>query len=284
MNVALLQHETVLGDKETNVDRCVEKLHEAGEAGVQLAVLPELATTGYALGEQHLKLAEPIPGPTTDRFGSIADEYGMYVIAGLSEHGDTDGLCYNTAVLIDAEGNVAGRYRKTHLPLYIHPSDVLIEEKEIFTPGNSLPVFETDLGTIGILICQDGNYPEAFRELALKGADMVVIVYDSPTEEMLTLRSRVAGYVNNIYVLLANKTGTESGRYVGEREQMRNREIEYTGRSHIVNPYGEIIAQLPRDETGTLVKDIDLGEVQDARWTHKFLRDYRPELYDRIAD
>lgn len=284
MNVALLQHETVLGDKETNIDRCVDKLHEAGKDGAQLAVLPELATTGYALGERHLELAEPIPGPTTDRFGSIADEYDMYIIAGLSEQGDADGLCYNTAVLIDAVGEIAGRYRKTHLALYIHPSDVLIEEKEIFTPGNSLPVFETDLGTIGILICQDGNYPEAFRELALKGADMVVIIYNSPTEEMLTLRSRVAAYVNNMYIFLANKTGTETGRYVGEREPVENREIEYTGRSHVVNPYGEIIAQLPRDETGTLIENVNLDEVKDARWTHKFLRDYRTGLYDRIAN
>lgn len=283
MNTALIQHETEPGDKETNLDRCLSSLREAGEAGARLAILPELATSGYAIGERHLELAEPIPGPTTDAYGEVAAKYGMFVIAGIAEAGQTRGQCYNSAVLIDDDGDVVGKYRKTHLALYVHTSDALIEEKEIFTPGSELPVFETDIGTIGILICQDGNYPEAFRELALKGADYVVIVYNSPTEEMLTLRSRVAAYVNGMYVLLSNKTGTETGQYVGERNDHEEREIEYTGRSHVVDPNGAIVGKLPRDETGILFEEIDLDEVVEARWKMKFLRDYRPELYEEIG-
>lgn len=283
MKVSLIQHETELGDKETNLQRCLDGLRDAGEEGASLAVLPELATSGYALGEKHLDLAEPIPGPTTDAYGEVAAEYGMHVIAGIAEEGDTRGLCYNSAVLIDDTGDVVGTYRKTHLALYVHTSDALVEEKEIFTPGDELPVFETDIGTIGLLICQDGNYPEAFRELALKGADYVVIVYNSPTEEMLTLRSRVAAYVNGMYVLLSNKTGSETSKYVGERGPNEKREVEYTGRSHVVNPDGDITAKLPRDDTGVLVQEIDLQEVVEARWGMKFLRDYRPELYGEIG-
>lgn len=283
MNVALVQHETELGEKETNVQRCLDGLHEAGADGARLAVLPELSTTGYGLGETHLDLAEPIPGPTTDRFGAVAAEYGMYVVAGMSEAGRSRGQCYNSAVLIDDAGDVVGTYRKTHLALYVHTSRALVEEKEIFTPGRELPVFETGIGTIGLLICQDGNYPEAFRELALKGADYVVIVYNSPTGEMLTLRSRVAAYVNGMYVLLSNKTGSETARYVGDRAEHEEREIEYTGRSHVVDPHGEIVGQLPRDETGVLLEEVDLDDVVEARWKMKFLRDYRPELYERIG-
>jgi len=283
MNAALIQHETEPGDKETNRDRCLSGLREAGEAGARLAVLPELATSGYAIGERHLDLAEPIPGPTTDAYGEVAAEYGMFVVAGIAEAGRTRGQCYNSAVLIDDAGDVVGTYRKTHLALYVHTSDALVEEKELFTPGDELPVFETDIGTVGILICQDGNYPEAFRELALKGADYVVIVYNSPTGEMLTLRSRVAAYVNGMYVLLSNKSGTETAQYVGEREAHGEREVEYTGRSHVVDPNGDIVGKLPRDETGVLFEEVDLDEVVEARWKMKFLRDYRPELYGEIG-
>lgn len=283
MKVALIQHETELGAKETNLERCLDGLREAGENGAQLAVLPELATSGYALGEEHRELAEPVPGPTTDAYGELAAEYGMHVIAGIAEAGRSRGSCYNSAVLIDDRGDVIGTYRKTHLALYIHSSHALVEEKEIFTPGDSLPIFETDIGTIGILICQDGNYPEAFRELALKGADYVVIVYNSPTEEMLTLRSRVAAYVNGMYVILSNKTGTEQSRYVGEREPNEEREVVYTGRSHVVDPDGEIVSRLPRDETDILFEEISLDRVAEARWSMKFLRDYRPELYGEIG-
>lgn len=283
MKAALIQHETELGDKSTNIQRCLEGLHDAGQNGARLAVLPELSTTGYGLGEGHLEMAEPIPGPTTDRFGEVAAEYGMYVVAGMAETGPARGQCYNSAVLIDDTGDVVGTYRKTHLALYVHTSKALVEEKEIFTPGEELPVFETDVGTIGLLICQDGNYPEAFRELALKGADYVVIVYNSPTEEMLTLRSRVAAYVNGMYVLLSNKTGSETGRYVGDRRDHGEQEVEYTGRSHVVDPHGEIVGKLPRDETGILVETVDLDEVVEARWKMKFLRDYRPELYEEIG-
>lgn len=282
MEIAIIQHETELGDKELNVDRCVNHLEEAGANGADLAVLPELATTGYAAGEAFKNLAEPIPGRTTETFGAIAAKHEMYVIAGLAERGNAAGVCYNSAVLINPDGEVVGTYQKTHLPLHVHTFDSLIEEREIFSPGTELPVFETDLATIGILICQDGNYPEAFRELALKGADVIVIIYNSPTEEMLTLRSRVCAYVNNTYVALANKTGTERSRYVGERQENKETIVEFTGRSHVVDPTGEIVEMLPREETGTLHTTIDIGSVADARWKYKFLRDYRSDIYENI--
>lgn len=282
MEIAIIQHETELRDKETNLARCEEQLVEAGNGGAELSVLPELATTGYAAGESFKELSESIPGPTTDRFGTIAAEHDMYVIAGLAEEADAAGVCYNSAVLIDRNGDVVGTYRKTHLPLHIHTFDALIEEREIFSPGDELPVFETDLGTIGILICQDGNYPEAFRDLAKKGADIIVIIYNSPTEEMLTLRSRVCAYVNNTYVVLANKTGTEQSRYIGERGETGEEVVEFTGRSHVVDPTGEIIEKLPRSETGILQTTLDLDAVADARWKYKFLRDYRSDIYDKI--
>ncbi len=282
MDIAVIQHETELGDKDRNVGRCVSRLEEAGAAGADLAVLPELATTGYAAGEAFKDLAEPIPGPTTEAFGAIAAEHDMYVIAGLAERGDAAGVCYNSAVLLDPHGDVVGTYRKAHLPLHVHTFDSLIEEREIFSPGTELPVFETDLATIGILICQDGNYPEAFRELALKGADVIVIIYNSPTGEMLTLRSRVCAYVNNTYVALANKTGTERSRYVGDRTENRETVVEFTGRSHVVDPTGEIVEMLPRGETGILNTTLDVGAVADARWKYKFLRDYRSDIYEHI--
>jgi predicted amidohydrolase len=277
--VACLQMETELGNKEANLSKMVSMIDKAAKQDVKLAVFPELSLTGFNCGESFFELSEPIPGSATEVLCEKAKENEMYVVAGLPEKGDIAGVLYNSVVLIDPKGSIVGKYRKTHLALYLH-WDITSEEPEIFRRGNKLSVFKTELGTIGMLICQDSDFPETWRTLALKGAEIVTFSSASPTSfrymwynELTTM-----AFQNGFYIIATNKVGKEVFDFQGKRIVE-----EAFGGSLIIDPLGQIVQKAKELEEDIIVAEINTDEVAKARWATKLLRDRRPELYKVIC-
>ncbi|MFO8060614.1 MAG: carbon-nitrogen hydrolase family protein [Bacillota bacterium] len=289
VRVAVCQYETELGDRDENVRRSLEWLERSAEEDPDLVVLPELITTGYAAGERHLEMAEPVPGPVTDLWGERAREGGFNLVVGLCRRDDyLEGVIYNSAVLIGTAGEVRGIYSKAVLPLYLHTwfdggEPRFIEEAEIFRRGDDLSVFTSDAGNIGMQVCQDAVYGEFTRVQALRGAQIVVQVFNHPApdgdeEDILPQVSRVRAWENGVYVIAANKCGVERYEYMNEKM-----EVTFQGESHVADPRGRLIATARVREPDLLVCDLDLEVVRKAQWSAKFHRDYRPELlYDLI--
>jgi N-carbamoylputrescine amidase len=262
-----------IGAVEKNVSRAAAFIDEAAAKGAKIVCLPELFNTGYFCHISHIdsdyfQLAEPIPGPTTEKLGAKAQEYGIYIIAPIFEKAKA-GYYYNSAALIGPQGEIIGRYRKVHMPW-----SGTGWEKYYFRPGYNFPVFKTDVGNIGIMICYDRFFPESARLLALQGAEIIFNPAGAPLSLgdswEFVLRTRASE--NQLFVVGVGLTGkTDEEHY------------EVTGRSVIINPRGEIVAQLGREE-GVLVAAIDLDEIEQARITRFNHRDRRPEVYRLLAD
>jgi len=278
--VACLQMGTKLGDKQANLSKMISMLDDAAKQNVKLAVFPELALTGFSCGEKHFELSEPIPGPTTEAIGRKAKEHGMYVVVGMPEKGNIAGVIYNAAALVAPDGKVIAKYRKSHLALYLHWGDIICEEQEIFRRGNELSVFKTELGNIGILICQDSDFPETWRTIALKGAEIVTFPSASPPgfKYMWYNELTAMAYQNSFYIIATNKVGKESYDFHGIKA-----ELESFGGSIILDPLGQIIKNAKEFEEDIIVAEINTDEVAKNRWATKLLRDRRPELYKEIC-
>lgn len=289
LRVAAIQPGPGQPDTEANVDALLRLVDQAADDGAELVVLPELSTVRYFC--QHLDaaffdLAEPIPGPTVERFAARARERRCAVLLGLFERGAVEGHYYNSAVLIGADGNVVpghlpdGRlipaYRKTHLSNAV-VDGVMSHEKYYFRPGPGLPVFQLGHVRLGVLICYDRSFPEAWRELALQGADLILVASATPgwRERMFQAELMVHAYEQCVWAIATNKAGDER---MGERVR------HYFGRSCIVAPTGEIVAEGPAHEGPAVVcAPIDLGEVQRARRFFQAYRDRRPEIYPHVG-
>ena len=270
MQVAVAQIDPQIGEKDRNLATCVARMEEAVAAGAKLLVLPECAIPGYMFGsgEEALPFAEEIPGPSTETLERECARLDLYVVCGLLER-DGDGL-RNAAVLVCPDGLI-GTYRKTHLPF--------LGVDRFVTPGDTLPVFETPLGRIGIEICYDLRFPEVTRTLALKGADMVAHPTNFPMAakiqtELITV-ARAAE--NRIYLLTANRVGKE-------------RSGEFCGWSQIVDPFGKRLAEADEREETLLVGEVDVekarnkdyvipGEYELYLFGHR-----RPELYGALVE
>ena len=290
--LVMCQYETVLGDKEKNVSLSLEWLERAGREKPDLVVLPELITTGYAAGQKHFDLAEPVPGPVTDKWGAMARKFNFNLVAGICRRDpDLHGVIYNSAVLIDRSGQITGIYSKVILPLYIHTltdaagKPILIEEAEIFRRGDELSVFKTDIGNIGIEVCQDAVYAEFIRVFAFKGAHMVVQVFNHPSSfaadiehDILKDVTRVHAYENGIYMIAANKCGVEKFEYQG-----LPMEATFQGESHVADPFGQLIALGKIQQPDLVIAEIDTDLVAQAQWGMKFIRDFRPELLQPLT-
>ncbi len=278
--VACLQIKTELGNKEANLSKMIDMIDKVAKQDVKLAVFPELSLTGFNCGESFLNLSEPIPGPSTKVLCEKAKENEMFIVAGLPERGEMPGVIYNSVVLIDSRGTIVGKYRKTHLALYLH-GDIISEEPEIFRRGNKLSVFKTELGSIGMLICQDSDFPETWRTLALKGAEIVTFSSASPTSfrymwynELTTM-----AFQNGFYIIATNKVGKEEFDFQGKKI------IEESfGGSLIIDPLGQIVQKAKEFEEDIIVAEINTDKVIKARWDTKLLRDRRPELYKIICE
>ena len=270
MQVAVAQIDPQIGEKDRNLATCVARMEEAVAAGAQLLVLPECAIPGYMFGsgEEALPFAEEIPGPSTEALERECARLDLTVVCGLLER-DGDAL-RNAAVLVGPDGLI-GTYRKTHLPF--------LGVDRFVTPGDTLPVFETPLGRIGIEICYDLRFPEVTRTLALKGADMVAHPTNFPIAakiqtELITV-ARAAE--NRIYLLTANRVGKE-------------RSGEFCGWSQIVDPFGKRLAEADEREETLLVAEVDVEKARDKDYVipgeyELYLFGHRrPELYGALVE
>ena len=266
--VALGQMECVVGDKEANLAKMEDMAKRARAEGARLIVFPELSLTGYVCRDLYYELAEPVPGPSTERVAEIAREAGLYVVFGLPERSDISGsLLYNTAVLVGPEGLI-GLYRKMHLPTHS-----VFEEKRYFRPGHGPGVFETKLGRIGLMICYDVFFPEVARLLKLRGAQLIVCISASPGvrrayfETLLSARA----LENTVHLAYVNLAGREDG-------------LQFWGGSRLIGPTGSIIAKAKYDEEDLVVGEVDLADADRAGIFLPMLRDLRPELAKWVAE
>jgi N-carbamoylputrescine amidase len=267
-------------DPNENLAKAEWRLREAAGRGAQVICLQELFRSRYFCQEENAELfalAEPIPGPTTTRLGTLASELKVVVIASLFER-RAPGLYHNTAAVIGGEGEILGLYRKMHIP-----DDPLYYEKFYFTPGDlGFPAVDTPFGRIATLVCWDQWYPEAARAAALRGA--TVLFYPTaigwhPAEKQKhgaaqldawRIIQRSHAIASGVYVAVANRTGYEGTPESG---------IEFWGSSFIADPFGQVIAEAPSDSEALLVAECDSHRVDQVRRNWPFLRDRRIDAY-----
>ncbi len=258
------------GDKESMIDAHIQYLREAAEAGAQVICFQELFYGPFFAQVQDrvwYDWAESIPGPTTDLFCKHAAEHNMVIILPIYEQ-DGPGYLYNTAVVIDADGTILGKYRKHHIP-NLHG----FWEKFYFRPGNTgFPVFDTAVGKIGVYICYDRHFPEGWRALGLNGAQ--IVFNPSATSRGLSshlwkLEQPAAAVANQYYVAAINRVGIEP---LGDDD--------FYGTSYFVGPDGQFVGEVADAyKPELLVRDLDLDAVTTVRNTWAFYRDRRPEAY-----
>lgn len=280
----LQQHNTA--DTRSNVLRLAEGVADLAKRGAQLVVLQELHNSLYFCQEENVDnfdLAESIPGPSTKLFGEIARTYNVVIVTSLFER-RAPGLYHNTAVVIERDGSIAGKYRKMHIP-----DDPAYYEKFYFTPGDlGFHPINTSVGKLGVLVCWDQWYPEAARLMALRGADILIyptaIGYESSDSREEQQRQRVAwqtvqrghAVANGLPVVAVNRVGYE------EDVSGRTHGINFWGTSFVAGPQGEIFYEASTDEEESVVVEIDLKHSEQVRRWWPFLRDRRIDAYGGI--
>jgi N-carbamoylputrescine amidase len=259
--------------------------------GANIVCLPELFRTQYFCQRQDVNLfdlAEPIPGPSTERLAELARELRVSIIASLFER-RTAGIYHNTAVTLNGDGKLAGVYRKMHIP-----DDPLYFEKYYFTPGDlGFQAVDLDVGRVGTLVCWDQWYPEGARLTALQGAEVLFYPtaigwHPAEKEEFGAAQydawqtiQRSHAIANGVYVAGVNRVGHEHGEVLGDRAPGPG--IEFWGGSFLADPFGRIIAKASHDAEEILIGEIDLALIEDTRRNWPFLRDRRIDAYAPIA-
>ena len=281
VRIALIQHADQ-GDVDANLDLIADETAVAVRNGAQLILLQELHNGPYFCQTEdpaQFDRAEPIPGPSTERLGEIARVHGVVVVGSLFER-RAPGLYHNTAVVLERDGSLAGRYRKMHIP-----DDPGFHEKFYFTPGDLgfVPI-DTSLGRLGVLVCWDQWYPEAARLMALAGAEMLLyptaIGWDMRDDEPERERQRDAwrtvqrahAVANGIPVLACNRVGHEAS------PRSPDPGIQFWGGSFVCGPQGEWLGRAG-ESAATLVVDVDRGRSEAVRRIWPFLRDRRIDAY-----
>jgi N-carbamoylputrescine amidase len=281
VKVGLVQM-TCSSDVNANKAKAVDKIREAAKAGAHIICLQELYTSLYFCDVEaydNFKLAEPIPGKTTDELSLIAKELGVVIIASLFEK-RAEGLYHNTTAVLDADGSYLGKYRKKHIP-----DDPAYYEKFYFTPGDlGYKVFKTKFATIGVLICWDQWYPEAARITSLMGAEMLfyptAIGWATAQDEVTNLEQynawqtiqRSHAVANGVPVISVNRVGLE-------QEGL----MKFWGGSFVSNPFGTLLYKASHDQEEVAVVDIDTDKSDSYRTHWPFLRDRRIDSYQPIT-
>jgi len=279
LKVGLVQ-QACTDNRENNMAKSAEAIRRCAEQGAKLVVLQELHTGLYFCDQENperFDLAEPIPGPSTEYFGKLACDLSIVIVTSLFEK-RVAGIYHNTAVVLESDGSIAGKYRKMHIP-----DDPGYYEKFYFTPGDlGFKPIETSVGKLGVLVCWDQWYPEAARLMTLAGADMLIyptaIGWDSSDTEAEQGRQRDAwitiqrshAVANGIPVLSANRIGTEPGGAV------------FWGSSFAAGPQGEILGQADTAEETELIVELDLLQSENIRRIWPFLRDRRIDAYEGL--
>ena len=272
-------------DPHENLDRAAARVEEAAAKGAQVVCLPELYRTPYFCQREDaalFDLAEPVPGPSSERFAAVARRAGVAVVVPIFER-RAPGLFHNSAVILDADGSTAGLYRKMHIP-----DDPAFYEKYYFTPGDlGFKAFDTRFGRVGTLICWDQWYPEGARLTALQGA--AVLFYPTaigwhPAEKAQhgaaqrdAWRTVQRGHAiaNGCYVAAVNRVGHEPG-------PPGQAGLEFWGTTFLCDPFGVVVAEASTDREEILVAEVDLGRIEEVRRNWPFLRDRRIDAYQGI--
>jgi len=269
------------GDKpQHNLDKAIARIEEAAKRGAQVICLQELFGSRYPCQSEDtafFDLAEPIPGPTSEALAKVAAARKVAVIGSIFER-RTEGIYHNTAVVIDSDGRIAGRYRKMHIP-----DDPRYYEKFYFTPGDlDFTAHTTAFAKVGVLVCWDQWFPEAARLVAMSGAQ--VLFYPTAIgwhrEEAPEMRKRQLdawitvqrshAIANGMFVAAVNRVGTEDG-------------LEFWGGSFVADPFGAIIARASNEAEETLVVECDLAQIEETRRNWPFLRDRRIDAYQDLT-
>ena len=269
-------------NKDENLDKAIKKIKEAADKGAQIVCLQELFTSLYFCDEENyenFKLAEPVPGPSTEVLCKLSKEQGVVIIASLFEK-RTQGIYHNTTVVIDANGSYLGKYRKMHIP-----DDPAYYEKFYFTPGDlGYKVFKTKFAKVGVLICWDQWYPEAARITSLMGADILfyptAIGWATLQDEATNTEQynawqtiqRSHAIANGLHVVSVNRVGLE-----------QKGAMKFWGGSFISNPFGTTLTQASHDKEEVIVQEIDIAKTDSYRTHWPFLRDRRIDSYQPIT-
>ncbi len=267
-------------DPAANLARAVEGVEEAVRRGADVVCLQELFRSRYFCQSEdarHFDLAEPVPGPSTDALGKLAAERGVVLVASLFER-RAAGVYHNTAVVLDADGRIAGRYRKMHIP-----DDPLYYEKFYFTPGDlGFQAVATRAGRLGTLVCWDQWFPEAARLTALAGAEVLfyptaigwqfdeAAEVDRAQHDAWETVQRAHAIANGVFVVAVNRVGREDG-------------IRFWGQSFVCDPFGRVLARASASDEEVLVVDCDLAAVERVRRDWPFLRDRRIDAYGDLV-
>ena len=263
-----------------NLEKAVSRIRAAAKDGARIVCLQELFRSRYFCQREDVelfRLAEPIPGPTTKVLAKIAREKKIVIVASLFEK-RAAGVFHNTAVVLDADGSIAGKYRKMHIP-----DDPLYYEKFYFTPGDlGFRSFPTRFASVGTLVCWDQWFPEAARLTALSGAQ--VLFYptaigwlDGESEETNRAQrdawetaQRGHAIANGVYVAAVNRVGREGN-------------LTFWGSSFVADPFGRVIARASSEKEETLIVPCDLSRIDETRQHWPFLRDRRIDVYDGLT-
>lgn len=286
INVGIIQqHNTA--DIKQNMQRLAESIKSLAQDGANLIVLQELHNGLYFCQTENVDLfdlAESIPGPSTEFYGSLAKELGVVIVTSLFEK-RAPGLYHNTAVVIESDGTIAGKYRKMHIP-----DDPAYYEKFYFTPGDlGFHPIDTSIGRLGVLVCWDQWYPETARLMALHGAELLIyptaIGYESSDSEEEQQRQREAwttvqrghAVANGLPVISVNRVGFEPD------PSKQTNGIQFWGSSMVVGPQGEFLYRAPADEEVSRIVKVDLERSEQVRRWWPFLRDRRIDQYGEIT-
>lgn len=267
MKIALVQQHAS-PDRDANVTRGMDAVREAAAAGAEVVVFAELAFDRFLpqrpATPSALAVAEPIPGPLTERVSALARELGVVIVLNLFERAGAS--TFDSSPVIDADGTLLGTTRMVHITDY-----PLFHERGYYAPGDrGAPVYATRFGTLGIAICYDRHYPEYLRALTLAGAEVIVVPQAGAVGEwpegLYEAEMRVAAFQNGVYTALCNRVGGEDL-------------LEFAGESFVCDPEGKVLARAGAGTDEILHAELELSKVRSSTARRLFLRDRRPELY-----
>ena len=274
-------------DRQANISRLEHNIRDCAAKGAELIIMQELHNGLYFCQTEDpavFDLSETIPGPSTESFGLLAKELGVVLVLSLFERRSA-GLYHNTAVVIEKDGTIAGKYRKMHIP-----DDPAYYEKFYFTPGDlGFEPIQTSVGKLGVMVCWDQWYPEAARLMSMAGAEILIyptaIGWESTDTDDEKLRQMIAWQIaqrahavaNGIHVVACNRTG-----YEADPSGITNG-IQFWGNSFVAGPQGEILSQASNDEEENLIVDIDLSRTETVRRMWPFFRDRRVDAFGELT-
>jgi len=275
---ATITQTTWTGDKESMIAKHEQFARDAAADGAQIICFQELfygPYFGIIEDAKYYDYAEPADGPIVQRFAKLAKELKLVIVLPIYEE-DMPGVYYNTAVVVDADGTILGKYRKHHIPNLDR-----FWEKFYFRPGNlGYPVFDTAVGKVGVYICYDRHFPEGWRELGLNGAELVFnpsATKPGLSNRLWELEQPAAAAANQYFIAANNRIGTES-------DEFGDLAVTFYGSSYFVDPRGNYVGDVAsQDQTEIVTRDIDLGLIREVRNSWQFYRDRRPDSYTAVV-